>query len=200
MSPRPVARSKIDLAKAALINNPTMTGTQFAKDHKISMATATRAVTLAREELTKHDQELINGELALRKNDATIATKAANVRIRQQQEALRVLESQITRIESLPEILVALRAKTFKIKDGVIVGIHQMVKAYSKDGSKILLTPASIVNEYLEAEKRILEQERLVTGITAAERAATASAGKTDITLQIPISPEQAREIKPVDG
>jgi hypothetical protein len=49
-----------------------------------------------------------------------------------------------------------------------------------------------------KAWKELTDYERKVTGIDLAEKSQTAAAGKTDITLQLPISPEAAADIKPV--
>lgn len=48
------------------------------------------------------------------------------------------------------------------------------------------------------AWKELTDYERKVTGIDLAERTQQATAGKTEVNLHLPISPEKAREIIPV--
>ena len=50
----------------------------------------------------------------------------------------------------------------------------------------------------MKAWRQLTEYERQVTGIAQAERQATASSGKTELTLQLPITPDQLDQIKPV--
>ena len=50
----------------------------------------------------------------------------------------------------------------------------------------------------MRAWRQLTEYERQVTGIAQAERQATAATGKTELTLQLPITPDQLDQIKPV--
>lgn len=181
---RPVAREKIDLAKKVIQDNPLVKACEFQKEYNLHRDTASCALRIAREEL--------------RQNDASLADKAQAIRLRQQHEALVVLNRQIARLDELPDILAALRAETFDIQGGKVVGIKPHISGYNKGGEAIYVMPAKIVGDYLAAEASIIEQERLVTGIAAAEKVNAAAAGKTDITFQLPATVDDLRTIKPL--
>jgi len=182
-----VSRNKVEQAKRLLGGNPSITGPKVAKELQCCEETGARALRVAKEECLQ--------------NTTDLREKAMEVRSRQQEKAIQALDSQLTRTDDLPVMLCRLREETFEMDPdtGEIVGIKPMVKGFNKAGDEILLTPAAVIKEYLEAEKLILEQERKVTGITQAERLAEKSASpKPEFTLQLPITPDQLDQIKPV--
>jgi len=182
-----VSRNKVEQAKRLLGGNPSITGPQVAKELQCCEETGARALRVAKEECLQ--------------NTTDLREKAMEVRSRQQEKAIQALDSQLTRTDDLPVMLCRLREETFEMDPdtGEIVGIKPMVKGFNKAGDEILLTPAAVIKEYLEAEKLILDQERKVTGITQAERLAEKSASpKPEFTLQLPITPDQLDQIKPV--
>lgn len=186
-----VAEVKVTVARRELDANPNVTAKFIQDKYNYSMSIAQRALKSARYDVEQEAKELIS-------QDDELKERAATLKVKQHEKAIDVLFGQMARVERLPQILIALRKKVFRIdKHGTIIAIKKHIKSYDKEGRPIELTPASIVNEYLAAEKAVLEQERLITGIAAAERATAARAGATNISLSVPISPNRMAQVKP---
>lgn len=174
---RRVSQTKIDLAKKELEADPLITVRAFQDKYDLCVNTACIALKQAR--------------IQLQAKDNKVSDRAQSIRLRQQEEALKVLELQIARLSELPIILQALREATFTLKGNQITGIRD-----DPSGKK---SPAQLVKEYLDVEKQILDQERLITGIELAERSTTAKAGATSISLVAPLGSMQSTEIKPLN-
>lgn len=180
-----VAPHVLQIAVKAVTETPGISAKQLHEQLPgYSLTTAKNALTKAREAITKETDQL--------------TSKAARLQERRQREALRALESQLDELQNDPPIIQALTRETFEIDEitGQITGIKERIKGYNKEGDPIYLTPASIVKEYLEARKLMVDQERLISGIEAAEQAGIASAGKTEINLAfVPSDPGGIRPV-----
>lgn len=168
---RQVSEHVISLAAAALADDPRITGQELHKQlGGYGLSTAKNALAEARERAVQ--------------SSAILADKALELAERRQGEALRALALQLDTLENDSAMLDALTASTFQLDEsGRIAGIIPQIKGYNREGDAIYESAAKIVKEYLEARGLMVEQERLITGIEAVEKAGIAKAGKTDIQI-----------------